>query len=395
MLKPLLLSSLVLHSCSAEWQNSLSDAYNAVKQGIQAQELSPQEQEEKKFKLLWEDVFEEYQEGVSLLEKAENAPSKAWFKKDQIDYKGDIDDVINNIIKVLIDDDLLSYKDEIASKKEDIKELQAKRTIFFEKKVHAPTESRISTTQADYEEKIKDVNDEIQVLEGDIDIIKTRIQKRFENNGIALSSSDINELISRVYGDDIIQMTVIFEILKKITNQIGMLMEESQEDVKQSKKYYGMHLISLQLVIHIQQEYINKVDSYLIHIDSILQKTDKMIQATHNAYEMETDTTLKEGYLNNQKIQQFNKRVTLLYKKDLIESQKEIALAQKTTLAQLKLAENTYQTVSLSGELYALIRNSQMLFSKISKIQVPQLKPFKNQKMKLQYNEITNTLLGN
>ena len=394
MFKQLVISFLVLQTVSyAEWQNTLSDAYNNVKKNIQPEELSPEEKKEKKFRVLWEDVFEEYQDGVRLLDKAENAPSEAWFKKDQLDYKGDIDDVINNIVKILIDDDLLAYKDEIDTKKEEISELKANKTEYFEKKIHAPTESRISTTKAKYEEKIKDANDEIQVLNGDIENIKTRVQRRFENNGINLSLLDIEQLIGRVYGDDIIQMTVIFEVLKKITNQIEMLMEESQEDIAQSKKYYGMHLISLQLVLHIQEEYIKKVDNYLMHIDSIITKTNKMIKSTGRAYEMERNQDLKKGYLKNQETQQLNKSAALRYKKDLLDSQKEITSAQKSVLAQLKLAENTYQTVSLSGELYSFIRSSKMLFTKVSKLQVPKFKPFENKKMRLQYNEITNKLL--
>ena len=246
MLKQLVILFLLLQTLSyGEWQNTLSNAYSSVKKNIQPEELSAEEKKAKKFRILWEDVFEEYQEGVVLLDKSQNAPNEAWFKKDQIDYRGDIDDVINNIIKILIDDDLLSYKNEIDDKKDEISELKSKRTEFFEKKIHAPIKSRISITQANYEEKIKDANDEISVLEGDISIIKTRVQKRFENNGINLSLSDINQLITRVYGNDIIQMTVVFEVLKKITNQIGMLMEENQENLAQSKKYYGMHLISL------------------------------------------------------------------------------------------------------------------------------------------------------
>ncbi|CAA6807217.1 MAG: Unknown protein [uncultured Sulfurovum sp.] len=394
MFKQLVISFLVLQTVSyAEWQNTISDAYNSVKKNIQPTELSVEEKKAKKFRILWEDVFEEYQEGVVLIDNSQNAPNEAWFKKDQIDYKGDIDDVINNIIKILIDDDLLAYKDELDHINDEIAELKAKRTEFFEKKIHAPMKSRLSTTQTEYEEKIKDADDKIIVLEGDISIIKTRVQQRFENNGINLSLSDINQLISRVYGNDIIQMTVIFEVLKKITNQIGMLMKESKEDLVQSKKYYGMHLISLQLVVHIQQEYINKIDNYLLHVDSIIQKTDEMIKGTSKAYEMENDESLKLGYLHNRKIQRFNRSAAQAYKKDLFNSQKKITLAQKTTIAQLKLAENTYQTVSLSGELHAMIQSSNMLFKKITEIQVPKLEPFKNEKMKLQYDEITNQLL--
>jgi hypothetical protein len=67
--------------------------------------------------------------------------------------------------------------------------------------------------------------------------------------------------------------------------------------------------------------------------------------------------------------------------------------AQEHTKKNLLLAENTFSTVSLSSGLYNLIRQSQMMFDKISRIQVPEIVPFENLQIEQKYKELTKQIL--
>lgn len=405
MKKTLLTLTLLLTFANAEWSDSITNAYdvtkeksqefyNSAKQKLEPTQLTQEEIKEKRFGKLWEEVFEEYKEGVSLLDNSKNAPNSAWFEKDKLDYQADLDNVLNTIIKILTNDDLLSYKNEIAYKRGEIIELKSDIITYREKIVAAPKESMIYTTKSKYQEKIKDAKDGIAVFQNDIEIIKKRLEKRFFNNGIELSMGQIDVLLTRVDGDDIIQMTVIMDVLNKITQQILSLMKESNEELSQAKKYYGMHLISWQLVIHIQQKYINKVKhNFVPQIEHIIAQTEQMIRKTTRLYEMENDYNKKNIYQKNLNIQQETKKVAQTYKEQLIMAKNEMKKAQKLSLSNLKLAQNTYQTVSLSSELYSVISESQTLFNKIAKIQMPNIAPFENKKIKKKYQEITGKLL--
>ena len=389
----------------AEWSDSITDVYNtskeksqelyhATKQRLEPKQLTPKELKEQRFGELWEEVFEEYKEGASLLENSKNAPNSAWFEKDKIDYQGDLDRVLNSIIQILTDDDLLSYKSEILYKKSNISDLKLDIIRYREKIVGAPKESMIHTTKSQYQDKIKISKDEIVIFENDIEIVKRRLETRFRDNGIDLSTKQIDVLLTRVDGDDIIQMTVIMDVLNKITEQILKLMQESNEELTQAKKYYGMHLISWQLVIHIQQKYINRVNNNFVpQIEHIVRQTERMIKQTNRLYEVELDRDKKTIYQKNIQIQEETKKVAQSYKEQLIVAKNEIKKAQHLSLSNLKLAQNTYQTVSLSSELYSVISESQTLFNKIAKIQMPHIVPFQNKKIKKKYQEITGKLL--
>ena len=103
--------------------------------------------------------------------------------------------------------------------------------------------------------------------------LKTDLKSNFKEIGVNLTSEQIEVLLTRVDGDDIIQISLVMETLKHITNQILELMKASKEELKQAKKYYGMHQVLLELVVYIQQQYIDKCDNvYLPKIDKMISR---------------------------------------------------------------------------------------------------------------------------
>jgi len=404
-MKKLLLITLLLSFSYGEWSDSFDKAYTVTKEKtrevyssakdkIISKPKTPQEIEEEQFRETWDSVFSKYREGTELLEKRLSAPDSAWFRSSKGDYKEKIDEVINDILGVLTSQNLLEYKDEIHDKKEDIEELKNRVLNYREKRVGAPNESMIYTTKEDFDKKIKDSRDEIAILENDIRIIKKNLEKSFKDTGIELNTQQLDVLLSRVDGDDIIQMSVVMKVLNKITEQILGLMRESGEELSQAKRYYGMHLISWQLVHYIQQQYIERVNrEYIPKIDHIIQKTAEMMNKTSSLIDREQELEKRLIYQKNFGIQKETQHVAMIYRKQLLEAQNEMKKAQNMTKSNIKLSQNIYNTVSLSSELYSVISQSQKMFNSIAKIQMPKIIPFENIKIKKKYQEITGELL--
>ena len=404
-MKKLLLTTLLLSFSYGEWTDSLDKAYtvtkeksqevyNSAKKSIIPEPKTKEEIEEEQFRETWDDVFSKYREGTELLEKRLSAPNSAWFRSSKGDYKEKIDEVINDILGVLTSQNLLEYKEEIHNKKEEIEELKLKILNYRERKVGAPNESMLYTTKEGFDRKIKDKKDEIAILKNDIRIVKKSLEESFLDTGIELNSQQLDVLLSRVDGDDIIQMSVVMKVLNKITDQILVLMKESGEELSQAKRYYGMHLISWQLVDYIQQKYIDKVNrEYIPKIDTIIQKTERMMVKTSSLIDSEREREKRLIYEKNFSIQEETKNVATVYRKQLLEANEEMKKAQMMTLSNIKLSQNIYNTVSLSSELYNVISQSQKMFNKIAKIQMPKIIPFENLQIKKKYQEITGELL--
>lgn len=355
--------------------------------------LSAEEKKEKHFNVIWGDVFDDLDEGAQYIVKLDNAPESAWVADDKKDIQNDIDKILDDMIKTITGDDLLLYKKKISRFQDDISENKEDIVSYREKKINAPMDSKIYTTKTDYDEKIEKKRKENLRLKNDIESVKDQLKKNFSDIGVMLTSEQINVLLARVDGDDIIQMSLIMDVLKHITSQIMELMKESNEELAQAKKYYGMHLITLELVVYIQQKYIDKVNNiYIPKIDTIIDTSSDMILKTGKLRQAEEDTKMRRVYSKNMEAQKLAFKVASLYKDDLIDSRNRMLSAQNKSKANLTLSRNTYKTVMLNVELYDLIAESQNIFAEVSKIQMPNIVPFENIQMQKKYKELTRSM---
>ena len=208
-----------------------------------------------------------------------------------------------------------------------------------------------------------------------------------------LTAAQIEVLLTRVDGDDIIQISLVMETLKHITNQILELMKASKEELTQAKKYYGMHQVLLELVVYIQQQYIDKCDNvYLPKIDKMITDSAQMMANTRRLKGQEEDARRRAIYNNNLDAQMLTHKAAKLYRNDIVASRDNMREAQQISKANLQLSKNTYATVLLSADLFDLITESQSMFEEVSKIQVPNLVPFENFQMEQKYRELTERL---
>jgi hypothetical protein len=76
----------------------------------------------------------------------------------------------------------------------------------------------------------------------------------------------------------------------------------------------------------------------------------------------------------------------------LLDSVRRIEEARTLSEKNLAMARNTYKTVVLSSMLYDLVMQSKEEFMRVNRMQIPQIIPFKNLKMKRTYDEITKKL---
>ena len=392
---------LLVSSLSADWKSDMLEKGNQIynntkdktillyKENVETHPLTKEERMNK----AWDNVYDDLGEGAKYIDKYNNAPESTWIGTDKEDVQEDINKLFEMIVNGLIEDDLLIYKTKMEKLKKQISENKSDILKYREKRVGAPKESAIYTTRSGYDNKIKETQKENVILENEIRIIKDNLKKNFSDIGVNLSAEQIDVLLTRVDGDDIIQISLVMETLKHVTNQILALMKASKEELTQAKKYYGMHQVLLELVVYIQQQYINKCDnSYIPKIDKMISDSAEMMENTARLEGLEEDTRRRAIYANNLEAQALTNKVAKLYKQDIIASRNNMLKAQKIAKANLKLSKNTYETVMLSADLFDLIAESQNMFEEVSKIQVPNLVPFENIQLEQKYKELTQKL---
>jgi len=392
---------LLISAVHADWKSDMMEKSNQVyndtknktillyKENVETQPLT----KEQRMNKIWDNVYDDLEEGAGYIDKLNNAPESTWIGTDKEDVQKDINKLFEMIVNGLIEDDLLIYKTKMEKLKKNISQNKSDILKYREKRVGAPDSSKIYRTKSDFDENIIETKNENTMMENEIRIIKDNLKNDFKEIGVNLSSEQIDVLLTRVDGDDIIQISLVMETLKHITNQIMLLMKESKEELTQAKKYYGMHQVLLELVVYIQQKYIDKSNKVFIpKIDKMIIDSIHMIENTNRLKENEEDARRRSIYHNNIEAQKLTNKAATRYKQDLISSRNNMIEAQKISKANLKLSKNTYATVLLSADLFDLISESQNMFEEVSKIQVPNLIPFENIQMEQKYKELTEKL---
>jgi len=400
-MKPFYLIALLISSVSADWKSDMLERSHQIyndtkdktillyKENVETHPLTKEERMNK----AWDNVYDDLEEGAKNIDRYNNAPESTWIGTDKEDVQKDINKLFEMIVNGLIEDDLLIYKTKMASLKKEISNNKSDILKYREKRVGAPKSSSIYTTRTGYDEKIDETQKENVILENEIRIIKSDLKNNFKEIGVNLTAEQIEVLLTRVDGDDIIQISLVMETLKHITNQILELMKASKEELKQAKKYYGMHQVLLELVVYIQQQYIDKCDNiYLPKIDKMITDSAQMMANTTRLKEQEEDTRRRSIYYTNLDAQMLTHKAAKLYRNEIVASRDNMREAQQISKANLQLSKNTYATVLLSADLFDLITESQSMFEEVSKIQVPNLVPFENFQMEQKYRELTEKL---
>jgi len=388
---------LLVSTLQADWKSDMLEKSNQIynetkdktillyKENVETLPLSKEE----RMNRVWNNIYNDLEEGAGYIDQLHNAPDSTWIGTDKKDVQKDINNLFETIVNALIEDDILIYKTKMAELKKEISNNKSTILKYREKRVGAPKSSVIYTTKSGYDNNIIEIKKENAILENEIRIIKENLKKNFSKIGVKLSSKQIDILLTRVDGDDIIQISLVMETLKHITNQILQLMRESSEELTQAKKYYGMHQVLLELVVYIQQQYIDKCNNiYLPKIDQILSNSQNMIENTKRLKNLEEDSRRRAIYNNNLDAQILTNKAAKLYRNDIITSKNNMIEAQNISKENLKLSKNTYETVILSADLFNLISESQSMFEEVSKIQVPNLVPFENIQLEQKYREL-------
>ena len=233
--------------------------------------------------------------------------------------------------------------------RDSIAESQSNISTFKRKRISAPasTFNPLGVTKSGYDKKIEVAKDAIVQAENAIEVEKEKFVEDLNRIGMELDAESIDNLLESITGDEFVRVSIIFDNAKTFAAELERLTNETGEDLEAAKKYYGVYLMLLKTVSRLQEQFVDSVD---------------------NEYYPKLD---KEG-LAHQKHQMM--MANLECKKNIL------------------TAANTYKTVALSKDVAALMAVSRRAFDAISGLSVPDLRPFKNEKMKDAFSQLTREL---
>ena len=335
-------------------------------------------------KEVWTDMSDYFTEIDELKVRQLVAPESSFFYKTKLDFSEKILDIVSQLAYLLKDS-------KIAEDRSSMDDLDTLIRESIKSKSEYTMKANLSSgkDKKDLLEGIDKQNQTISELEDNKQQLVKSVRDRLEDYGLILTSQQIEVLLSRVDADDIIAMATTFSIISELTQQLSESMSASEEDLTVAKKYYGFHVMLLELQRHIQKTYIEKLEkTYIVKLNNIKSDNEKLIYKTRKLIRSSNDT-IEKIYKGNLRSQQYTNKVIGVYKKILITDLTKLKKGLARINKNYKVALNTLDTVSISSDLTTLMSENKNLFKEIVSLQLPELIPFENLQMQKEFEALS------
>ena len=322
---------------------------------------------------IWDDLKDKFDDIKELKSKRNQAPDESIFGKTKRDY----DEKIESIFQIL---SVITNDPQIVKDRSTLEKLKSKIESSELKSADLKTKAQLATGK-DKEKLIDRSNShqtDINEYNDSRNELLFNVQNRLEAYGLSLDTDQVKVLLSRVDADDIIGMTTSFSVIAKLTQQFSEATLESGENLQIARNYYFMHVILLELQMHIQRNYIDRLKNvYLVKLGNLKRENGSLIFKTKSLVSS-SEGSYQKIYEQNLKSQQFTRKVLVLYEKILRKDLKKIQNGLKKVNDNYLVALNTYKTVNVSADLAVLMAGNNNLFNEVMSLQAPELIPFEN-----------------
>ena len=326
-------------------------------------------------------LIDEFESVLELDEKIENLPDSAWFGSDKKSTKKEIENLINSALEILEISDLVEMKEKLRRIERRIEFAKKRISEYRNKMLSAPIDSWFRTTVKGFQEKIKLEENLIREQKKEKRETKEKINLLLSSSGLELNKEQLEMLLSSVIGDDIISMASVFKNLKNITIQFYGLSKENQENVEEARRYYGIYMVSLQVLEQMYKKFIDTIEnSHIPKIDTFIKQAENnIIDANKGIKSKLGDIDILKANISSNLL---TKKVAETYKKYLFWQKDTIEKREKKLQKNIYTSRNTYKTVKLSHQVITLLNRGMKDFDTLLNLKMPEFAVFKSSEMK-------------
>jgi ABC-type transporter Mla subunit MlaD len=202
--------------------------------------------------------------------------------------------------------------------------------------------------------------------------------------------------LDSVLSGDLARLVAVFNSAKLIDAQLAKLMNSNGNNFSAARKYFAMHAALFALLVHAQDALIAKIDTnYLPKLDAIAKDIETARRKTGELLKAENRPDQRRTLEANRDSQKLADDAAKGYRRYLQQQREQIAAARKRAAHDLRIADNTYETVEASFQLRNLIRDSSSSFEAIQKLEAPTFEQiFKNEELRKEFENLTRKLDG-
>lgn len=309
-----------------------------------------------------------------------------------------IRDLLDAALGIVTDVPVVEVQKRVEQCRRNIGELEDRIVALKEKQFTAPKDGIlpgvISDTVDSLASDIKAAEDRIEKNKADIAAAKIEIREALNASGVELGEDQIDLLLDSVLSGDLIRLVAAFNAAKIIDGQLAKMLSASGDNLNAARKYFAMHAALFAMLVHAQDATIDRIDnSYMPKLDAILKDIAATKLKTRELLKADNRPDQERVLHANQESQRIAEEAASGYRRYLQQQRDQLARTRDRATHDLKIADNTFETVEASFQLRSLMRDSTASFEAIQKLEAPTFDQiFKNEELRREFESLTRRL---
>ena len=314
------------------------------------------------------------------------------------DREGKIRDLMDSVLGIVTDVPVVDVQKKIDGLRRNIRDLDNRMVTLREKQLTAPKDGMlpgiVSDTVDSLGREIEDTKKKIELNRAEIKNQKAEVGNALQKSGVQLAPEQVDLLLDGVLSGDLVRLVAVFSSAKMIDGQLSKLMSQTGENAEAARKYFAMHAALFALLVHAQDMALSKLDTqYLPKLDAITKDVAAARTKTAELLRAENRPDQKHVLEANRDSQHLADEAAKGYRKYLLQQREQIARARAKTTHDLRIADNTFETVDASFQLRNLMKQSTQSFEALQKLEAPTFEQiFKNEELRREFESLTRKL---
>ena len=314
------------------------------------------------------------------------------------DREQKVNDLLDAALSIATNVPVVDMQKKIEGLRRNIAELEEQIIALKEKRLIAPKEAMLpgvlNDTVDSLTSTIGELETRIKENRSEIDKTKSEVYEALQKAGVELGPEQVDLLLDSVLSGDLIRLVATFNAAKMIDSQLAKLMQASGDNMKASRKYFAMHAALFAMLVHAQNASIEKIDTvYMPRLDAILSDITAAKAKTNDLMRAANRPDQIKALKANRESQKLAEEAAKGYRRYLQQQREQIASARSRATHDLRIADNTFETVEASFQLRNLMRDSYTSFEAIQKLEAPTFDQiFKNEELRREFENLTRRL---
>jgi hypothetical protein len=314
------------------------------------------------------------------------------------DREKKIRDLLDSALGIVTDVPVVDVQKKIEGLRKNIRDLDDRIVKLREKQIGAPKDGMLPGLLTDTVDSLgKDIDDtrkRIELSREEIAKAKGEVAAALDKAGIKMAPEQVDLLLDSVLSGDLVRLVAVFNSAKLIDGQLGKLMIASGENIGAARKYFAMHAALFALLVHSQDLLIAKIDqNYLPKLAAIERDIQAARLKTAELLKAENREDQKRALQANRDSQRYAAEAAKGYRKYLLQQREQVASARQRATHDLRIADNTFETVEASYQLRNLMKDSAASFEALQRLEAPTFDQiFKNEELRREFENLTRKL---